>query len=169
MPPALALQGVDSVSLCVRERERDCVSVCVRLSVHVCAFKCVYVSVCTFKVRFDVSKTLVNWFHGESAFVREISNPAIRVCVCVCMCARVWVCVCLCVHIYAHIYVHTDRNVRTPSISLSLSLTHTHTHMCVQNYMPAAPALEGVRRDPLSQFGSSLKGFEPEDVTGEFI
>mmetsp|Transcript_84129 Transcript_84129/g.123043 ORF Transcript_84129/g.123043 Transcript_84129/m.123043 type:complete len:271 (+) Transcript_84129:212-1024(+) len=39
----------------------------------------------------------------------------------------------------------------------------------VQNYMPPAPALEGVRRDPLSQFGSSLKGFEPEDVTGEFI
>jgi len=139
---------------------------------HVCRVKITFGFLLTYwfvSTTTNSIKCFVNWFHGESAFVREISNPALRVCVCVCMCARVWVCVCLCVHIYAHIYVHTDRNVRTPSISLSLTHTHTHTHMCVQNYMPAAPALEGVRRDPLSQFGSSLKGFEPEDVTGEFI
>ena len=82
MPPALALQGVGSVSLCVRKRERDCVSVCVRLSVRVCAFKCVYVSVCTFKVRFDVSKTITdsqwNLFYKVFHKTRFRGNEPIR-------------------------------------------------------------------------------------------
>jgi len=56
------------------------VSVCVRLSVRVCAFKCVYVSVCTFKVRFDVSKTNTDskWNLFHKAFHRTRGNEPIR-------------------------------------------------------------------------------------------